>query len=328
MPRLLLVTLAITAAIGAPPPAVATAGSQGKAQPSQQEPARRAGSRDEGEPARPAKADDESEQARRAKAREPDSSQRQAPPKAAAPPPRVLPPRYHASPRVYYFPPISLQRGFYYHPYFGFYYGPYYGPFYPHPGPSFGPPRFGESALRTRVTPAETHIYVNGYYAGRADDFDGFFQRLYVPAGQHTIDLYLEGYRTVRHNLYLASGDTREITEHMVRLAPGEPPHGPPAPRSVPKAWTVLPESVGDRPASPFGMLAVWIDPADAQVVVDGELWQGTVGRTEHVIHLPAGWHQLEIRKDGFQTFRTGIELSEGGTMRLNVRLSAIADRR
>ena len=316
MPRLLLVTVVLATAIGAPPAAVATAGSQGKAQPSQEEPARRGGSRDDAASARPSKADDEAEQARRAKARQPDASRREAPSKAAPPPPRVLPPRYHASPRVYYFPPISLQRGFYYHPYFGFYYGPYYGPFYPHPGPSFGPPRFGESALRTRVTPAETHIYVNGYYAGRADDFDGLFQRLYVPAGAHTIDLYLEGYRTLRQNLYLAPGDSREIVQHMVRLAPGEPVQEPPTPRSVPKAW-----AVGDRPASPFGMLAIWIDPADAQVVVDGELWQGIDDRTEHVMHLPAGWHQLEIRKDGFQTFRTGIELSEGGATRLNVRL-------
>ncbi len=319
MSRLLVGALILAAAIGAPPVVLPTAGSQGKAQ--TQEPARRAGPRDDAEPARSSKADDETEQARRGKPSRPDSPQPGARPKAAPPPPRVVPPRYYAPPRVYHFPPISLHRGFYYHPYFGFYYGPYYGPFYPYPGPSFGPRRFGESALRLRVTPAETHVYVNGYYAGRADDFDSFFQRLYVPAGEHTIDLYLEGYRTVRQNLSVAPGDSREIVQQMARLAPGEPAPGPPTPRSVPKAWAVLPESVGDRPASPFGILALWIDPADAQVFVDGERWQGTEGATEHVIHLQAGWHQLEVRKDGFQPFRTGIELSEGGSTRLNVRL-------
>ena len=35
------------------------------------------------------------------------------------------------------------------------------------------------------------------YYAGIVDDFDGFFQRLTLPPGQHDITLYLEGYRTI-----------------------------------------------------------------------------------------------------------------------------------
>jgi hypothetical protein len=310
------VALAISLALSASSDAIAVLETQGKAQTSQEE--SRRGKNPSSEPAG-SKVDDEAEQARRAKARQPD--ERQAPSKASPPPPRVLPPKYYAPPRVYYFPPVSLHRGFYYHPYFGFYYGPYYGPFYPYPGPSFGPRRFGESALRTRVTPAETHIYVNGYYAGRADDFDGFFQRLYVPAGQHTIDLFLEGFRSQRFNLYLSPGDTREITHDMVRLTPGETAGALPTPRALPREWAVLPESVGDRPASPFGILAIWVDPADAQVVVDGELWQGAPGRTEYIIHLPTGWHQLEVRREGLQTFRTGIELSEGVTTRLNVRL-------
>lgn len=45
-----------------------------------------------------------------------------------------------------------------------------------------------------RVRPDETQVYVNGYYAGIADDFDGAFRRLYLPTGEHHLAFRLEGY--------------------------------------------------------------------------------------------------------------------------------------
>ncbi len=38
---------------------------------------------------------------------------------------------------------------------------------------------------------------------------------------------------------------------------------------------------------------------------------------------MPAGAHELEVRKAGYQTFKTGIELSEGATTKLTVTLVA-----
>jgi hypothetical protein len=78
----------------------------------------------------------------------------------------------------------------------------------------------------------------------------------------------------------------------------------------------------GGKPVSPFGILTLHVEPADAQVFIDGELWLGLENRTDLVIHIPQGWHQLEIRKDGYQTFKTEIGLSEGGATRLNIRLA------
>jgi hypothetical protein len=224
---------------------------------------------------------------------------------------------------LYYFPPVSLQRGFYYHPYFGFYYGPYYGPFYPYPGPHFGYLASATSAIRTRVKPVETQVYVNGYYAGVVDDFDGVFQRLYVPAGRHQIELHLEGFANYRQSVYVGPGDTLEIDHQMRPLAPGgvTEPLSPPQPS--PLDWGTTPPAVADdRPASPFGILALRVDPADAEILVDDEAWTALEGRAELVIHLEAGWHRLEIRKEGYQPFRTEVELSEGATTRLGVKLT------
>jgi len=266
----------------------------------------------------PAGSSAQSPQDQRARPRTSQPPAGQAVPRRAAPPQRVLPPRYHVLPRTHYFRPIGTHRGFYYHPYFGFYFGPYYGPFYPYPGPYFGPDWYSASALRTKVKPEETMVYVNGYYAGEADDFDGIFQGLYLPAGEHDIECFLEGYRTFSEHLYLNVGDSREIVHQMQRLGPGEISAPPMPPRS--RAQKPLPHSMtGDRPASPFGILVVHVEPLDAVMFVDGEETPST--GPELAVHLSAGWHDLEIRREGYVTFKTRIELSEGATTRLNVRL-------
>lgn len=223
---------------------------------------------------------------------------------------------------MHFFPPVSLHRGFYYHPYFGFYYGPYYGPFYPYPGPYPAMERFTAVAVRTKVKPVETEVWVNEYFAGLADDFDGLFQRLYLPYGEHEIEFHLEGYRTFSQRLYLTPGDTRELVHQMQRLPAGAVSAVPVAPLAVPGEWMAgATAALGDVPSSPFGILTLSITPADAQIVVDGEVWLRADTRTALVIHVPAGAHQLEVRKAGFQTFRTGIELSPGGTAKLDVHL-------
>jgi hypothetical protein len=109
----------------------------------------------------------------------------------------------------------------------------------------------------------------------------------------------------------------------MQPAMPGELHEAPLAPRAVPEEWTFGSAAPvpGDRPASPFGILTIRIEPADAQILVDGEVWLGTADRTELVIHMPAGWHQLEVRKTDYQSFKTEIQLSEGATTRLNIRL-------
>jgi hypothetical protein len=292
-------------------------------------------------PASQAKPREQAPDARRS-APPPESSQpKRAQPRPAAPPqssgaqgrqavPRREPPRradisprYRTRPHAYYFPPVDTRLGFYYHPYFGFYYGPYYGPFYPYPGPDFGPARYSTAALRTRVKPVETEVYVNGYYAGIVDDFDGVFQRLYVPSGMHRIELRLSGYRSFHQDIYAGPGDTFEINHQMLRLRPGEVNAPLPAPRALPPEWTEPGEDDDSaQPASPYGMLAIQVKPDDAQILVDGEAWAAIRGIPELVVHLPAGWHQLEVRKQGYQTFSTKIELTEGHTTRLSVTLA------
>src|SRR5262245_59539001 len=108
-----------------------------------------------------------------------------------------------------------------------FWFDPWWGDYQwgPRPYPYPYPFRYRDpgAAVRLEVKPRETEVYVDGYYAGIVDDFDGVFQRLRVPPGEHEITLYLDGYRTTTQKVYLEPDNTFRIKYDMERLGANEP---------------------------------------------------------------------------------------------------------
>src|SRR5262245_1353457 len=68
-----------------------------------------------------------------------------------------------------------------------------------------------DSSVRIEATPKSAQVFVDGYYAGIVDDFNGTFQRLHALPGQHEITLVADGFRTVRQNVYLMPDKTFHI---------------------------------------------------------------------------------------------------------------------
>jgi hypothetical protein len=133
--------------------------------------------------------------------------------------------------------PLGFGYGFSPYAYGGYGYRPYGAYGY---GYGYGRPGGESSSARIQVTPKEAKeadVYVDGYRAGRVDDFDGAFQRLNIAPGPHEITLFLNGYRTITEKLYMGEGSTIKVRETMVRLAPGETSERPPAPpaRTAPR---------------------------------------------------------------------------------------------
>ena len=251
--------------------------------------------------------------------------------------------------------PHVVVRGYYGYPY----YSPYWG-FYPWYGYGYwgwSPWYYGgwgydpTGSVRLQVTPKQAQVFVDGYFVGIVEDFDGTFQRLHVPPGGHELVLYLEGYRTVRQSFYATTGRDFKVAYAMVALGPGERSEPPPAPvnppedqqtyppgrRVVPQQRAPLPPRgaepppIAEPPVNPppaardeargFGTLAIRVQPSGAEILVDGERWRGPEGEERLLIAVAEGSHTVEIRKAGYVTFSTDIQVRRGDTEALNVSL-------
>jgi hypothetical protein len=248
---------------------------------------------------------------------------------------------------------VILVGGYYYRPFF---YDPFYSPFYnpwylgswyqyPYPYPPYG--RYAvrdelASSVRLEVTPRGAEVYVDGYRAGNVDDFDGFFQRLRLRPGEHEIVLYFDGYRTVRQRLYLSYGSDQRIRYTMVPLAAGEqaeprpaapPPQDEPAnapypppdrprggPPQGPPRMPPTPQPAPGQDAR-FGSVSIRVQPADADVLIDGERWSAPAMQDRLVVQLSDGRHHIDVQKDGYEKYSSDVQVRRGETVALNISL-------
>ncbi len=48
--------------------------------------------------------------------------------------------------------------------------------------------------MKLKVKPRQAEVFVDGYFAGAVDDYDGTFQRLRLDPGPHRIEIRMDGY--------------------------------------------------------------------------------------------------------------------------------------
>ena len=221
----------------------------------------------------------------------------------------------------------------------GYFYDPFFGPYpwwhrtaYPY---WYFPVFDNRAELHIRVAPEaaeDAAVYVDGFYAGVVDDFNGVFQGLPLTPGGHSVTLFLEGYRTIRRNIYLSPGSTFNLRETMQPLPTGEvadPPEvAPPVP--PPPAGTYqtpvtpprspLPSPTPATSATGVGMLDLRVEPADIEVRIDGKPWL-SADEGHFVVQLSVGKHRLELRKTGTFLIATDVEIGDGETNTLELRL-------
>jgi len=248
--------------------------------------------------------------------------------------------------RPYYYRPYYTYYGYGAFPYFDFYYGyGYGGPYYR--GGYWGNRYYGNyGSVRVLVDPSETRVYVDGYYAGTADDFDGLFQRLHVAPGRHDLTFKLEGFRSHRMRVYVPWDRTLKLHYDMVKgsgeasfedLAGGrdEDTWRDDADwRARPDAgrWRDERRERVDPPRREGsferrstdeernGTLRLDVRPEGASIYVDGE-FRGTA-RTLQRLQLPAGPHRVEILHPGLRTFERDVTLQSGEGFDLEVELT------
>ena len=251
----------------------------------------------------------------------------------------------------YYYPYYSR----YYYPYYPYYYSPYYYgnfffglswgyPYYYGYGPYPYQPYYGyyddSSSLRLQVKPNQAEVYLDGHYVGLVDSYDGMFQRLYVPPGDHSVEIFHEGYRSVKESMRFVPREGYDLKRVMEPLAPGDPaPVRPkpdpsarrderdsrdsygrrPAPRDRDRVEAQ--ESRDAAPSSDSGAVAIRVQPGGATILIDGEKWDGPEGTERLVVQLSEGAHKIEIQKEGYRPFVTEVRIRRSETVPLNVSL-------
>jgi hypothetical protein len=129
----------------------------------------------------------------------------------------------------------------YYSPYYNRYYDPwgygafglgyfYYSPWGWSPGYSgyygYGAPRYSAygyddelGRVKLKVKPRDAEVYVDGYFAGHVDDFDGTFQSLKLDSGGYRIEISSQAPDSAVHRAM--AHEVAEIREVLARYQPG-----------------------------------------------------------------------------------------------------------
>jgi hypothetical protein len=121
--------------------------------------------------------------------------------------------------------------------YGGFGYNPYYDPFWGYYGYGYGSYGYGgyggygggyyssqaggyrdTGSLRLKVKPREAQVFIDGYYMGTVDEFDGVFQRLRLEAGGHRVELRGEGFLPLVFEVLIVPGETITYRGELKRI--------------------------------------------------------------------------------------------------------------
>ncbi len=65
-----------------------------------------------------------------------------------------------------------------------------------------------EGSVRLKVKPRDAKVYVDGYFVGTIDSFDGTFQKLKLTAGHHRLEVKADGFESAEFDVLVTPGQT------------------------------------------------------------------------------------------------------------------------
>jgi hypothetical protein len=69
--------------------------------------------------------------------------------------------------------------------------------------------------LRLKMRPREAEVFVDGFYAGVVNEFDGIFQSLRLAPGGHKIEVRMPGYETMAFDVHIQPDRTLTWEERL-----------------------------------------------------------------------------------------------------------------
>ena len=153
----------------------------------------------------------------------------------------------------------------------GYYGGGYYGwPYYP--DPYMTPSLEGayqrrvepKGSLRIETVPGFAQVFVDGFYAGTADEFGVLGRPMTLSAGSHRIELRAPGYDTLAFSVMIEANEIVRYRGDMQSLVGRAPVTIAPSQPAAAKSFYVIPKCyAGDKP--PKGPLPPGCDRKNLQ---------------------------------------------------------------
>jgi PEGA domain len=140
-----------------------------------------------------------------------------------------------------YYPYYPYYPGSYYYPYgywgsYGFglgylYYDPFWSGGYGYSPGYYGGYGYGyggsggytqsvrdTGSLRLKIKPRQAQVFVDGYFVGEVDSFDGMFQKLGIDSGGHKIEIKADGYEPAQFDVLVTPGETVTYKGELKRI--------------------------------------------------------------------------------------------------------------
>jgi hypothetical protein len=128
---------------------------------------------------------------------------------------------YVAYGRPYYARPYAYPYGAYGYP------APYpypYPPAYAYPSHTgiyaIPPANASYGGVRLEVTPRDAAVYVDGYYAGIVEDFDGAWERVALEPGPHRFEIVAPGLDTLTFEVNVRPNEVIRYRDDMKHAVP------------------------------------------------------------------------------------------------------------
>jgi hypothetical protein len=122
-------------------------------------------------------------------------------------------PRYYYHPYAFGYGPAGHG-----HVYFDLHYNSYvWHPYSVYRYDTYGSYGYPVGELRLKVHPRDAQVFIDGYYAGRVDDFDGVFQSLKLEEGEYQVEVVLPGYEPLAFNVRIFPGEKTTYEGDLIR---------------------------------------------------------------------------------------------------------------
>ena len=75
-----------------------------------------------------------------------------------------------------------------------------------------------QGALKLKVKPRSAKVYVDGYFVGVVNDFDGAFQKLALNGGGHKVEIKADGYETAQFDVLITPRQTTTFEGELKKI--------------------------------------------------------------------------------------------------------------